>query len=200
MGIWSSLYYPIVTMISLMKWKITSLVQQCKCNVVIYKPYLGIIATCTMAIRPIVKTSDSLWPVLLITKALHSSTFRGLVYVECKESSCAESGASWGDTVWLILWGEPQPAVSTEKIWAVQPIWWLTCIPIWTRCNNRLRQCHVPSVLLCVFHVPSVLLWVLRCLSFCVSSILLCPSYPLRFCGGEQLVYCLFFVSECLTT
>lgn len=76
MGIWCSLYYSIVTMLSLMKWKITSLVRQCKCSVVIYKPYLGIIATHTMAIRPIVNTSDSLWSVLLITKAVPSSAFR----------------------------------------------------------------------------------------------------------------------------
>ena len=38
MGVW--LHYTIVTMINLMKWKITTLVWQCKSNVVIYKTYL----------------------------------------------------------------------------------------------------------------------------------------------------------------
>lgn len=37
-GVW--LHYTIVTMINLVKWKITTLVWQCKSNVVIYKTYL----------------------------------------------------------------------------------------------------------------------------------------------------------------
>lgn len=127
-------------MISLMKWKITSLVRQCKRNVVIYKPYLGIIATCTMAIRPIVNMSDSFWSVLLITKALCSRAFRG----QCK----------WTESIYLHgVLNPPRAGVVTCPAHLVAVIY-----PLWTNNNNRLRQRHVLPALPHIFCPPLSLL------------------------------------------
>lgn len=158
-GVWCSLYYTIVTIIYLMKWKITALVWQCKSNVVIYKPYLVTIVTCTMATRHIVNVSDSFWWVLLIPKALCSSApsadVRGLkgIFLCGLALLLMHMEGLLPET-----WGHPWWGAFPGQGWEVgQPLPWPTSRPIREESSSHDRQGDSPSPLpfYCVLFWPS---------------------------------------------